>query len=800
MYTTLPTFAHVGEQKIANNDEEADRNLFAKNNATRRMTTSRSPQTNNKLIKITSKYKNEMFSFTNKAISDIGAAISITNRVRNTNHRKHRARIKQHMKDFVYNLYIRKKSTQARNPERTETIPRVPQNHNLHFQSHLIHIANHQQISTTVEMPSKKAKKSRKDARARRKKKEKEAKQPVVSPPQQTLKSCLKQTKKGKSKRKKQPIPIDDSDDSDDDSKDDESSDSDVDSPEEEEPTECPRPLERENVCYYKVKLFSDGGNNPNKIFQLLFRKWFTVMKRGVPSFIVYSYRDLTNSDAIQDKTEITAKVQDFRKYFIGIKLKSTPGDVWFRIRCGFDDSPEDMKDATDWWFRENNGIFFKQPLQVPDTARDIWLFMSHDRIDTAQLTEAIQEKAKSKSHPTAPFVLMYSAIRDGRKFNSTPRKHEKPIKALHVECAVSDFLIIRELFSYLYGQSATTYPLDMWMRYVLVPNQNQTTATREGILALRRRQADFPLSIDHSHLSAITTLDREVGKHEKTFREMIMQIKTKDDQTRNLFLGINANKMAGGHTFTFALDVEQEARDMAVQFGSYLAHKYCDKIFKCMEATAAKEARNAPWDPATHSAKSPEDESMKNLVEIVDGMGWLKKPEPNKLQATAASPSKTVGFQFPTDTSSIKTFASKEKRKRDVLNNNDDDDESDDEDDESESESNSDDDDDESDDDADSNVNVNNESGNNGTNSPDTNDNANNNANINVTSDHNVNDQSSPSVMEMSSIESTSNTQNSAMDVDNSDLPGPRNDERTDRILRSSVRTPPPAQAEGQT
>ena len=243
-------------------------------------------------------------------------------------------------------------------------------------------------------------------------------------------------------KKKKKTIRIVESDDSDDDSTDDQS-DSDEDSTDEDEPKEKPRPSPRANVCYYKVKLYSNGGTNPNKIFQQLLRKWFTVMKRGVPSFLVYNYRNTSATDAIQDKTDITANLMDLKKYFIGLKLKSTPGDVWFRIRCGFDETSADMKDATDWWFRENNGVFFKQPLQVPDTVRDIWLFMSHDRIDTERLTEAIQEKANMKSYRTAPFVLMFSAIRDGRKYDGSTRKHEKPIKALHVECAVLDFLTI---------------------------------------------------------------------------------------------------------------------------------------------------------------------------------------------------------------------------------------------------------------------------------------------------------------------------------------------------------------------
>ena len=628
-------------------------------------------------------------------------------------------------------------------------------------------------------MPSKKAKKSRKDAQTRQKKKNKEAKKATQSTASSTspTKSCLKPTTRSESKRKQKLVEPDESDDSDDEDR--SAASSDEDTGDDDEPKERPRPRNRTNMCYYKIKLYSNGGDNPNKVFQQLFRKWFTVMKRGVPSFVVYSYRDLTNTDAIQNKTDITAKLQDFRKYFIGVKLKSTAGDVWFRIRCGFDDTPEEMRDATDWWFRENNGVFFKQPLQVPDTVRDIWLFMSHDRIDTTRLTEAIQDRAHELTHPTAPFVLIFSAIRDGRKFDGTPRKQEKPIKALHVECAVSDFLIVRKLFSTIYGHTATTYPLDIWMRYVLVPNQNQTTATREGILALRRRQADFPASIDHCTSSAITTLDRTVGVHEKTFREMIMNIKTRDDNTRAMFLGINADKMTGGYNFTYALDIEQEARDMAVQFGSYLAHEYSEEIFKCMEATAATAARDAPWDPDTHSARSPEDESMKTLVEIVDGMGWLKSPKKTKDVQHSPSPTKTVGFKFTTDTSSVKTFSSQEKRKRDALTNANDDD-VDDDDEDSDDEDVDDDDDDDDDDDSDDDD------------DDDDDEDANSDANATDTPTA-PNDQASSDDMEMSSIESD----NGKPDKDKKNA---RTDGRRVRNPLSSDRYLPPRQAAGRT
>ena len=59
-----------------------------------------------------------------------------------------------------------------------------------------------------------------------------------------------------------------DSDDSDNDS--DKDSELNEEPSEDDKPKERQRPSLRENVFYYKVKLYSNRGNNPNKIFQQL--------------------------------------------------------------------------------------------------------------------------------------------------------------------------------------------------------------------------------------------------------------------------------------------------------------------------------------------------------------------------------------------------------------------------------------------------------------------------------------------------------------------------------------------------
>ena len=256
------------------------------------------------------------------------------------------------------------------------------------------------------------------------------------------------------------------------------------------------------------------------------------------------------------------------------------------------------------------------------------------------------------------------------------------------------------------------------------------------------------------------------------------------------MFLGVNADKIAGGHVFTFALDVEQEAPDMAIQFGSYLAHKYNDEVFKCMESTAAAEAKKAKWDPETHSAKSPEDELMKNLVEIVDGMGWLKKLEQPKLFPTSRDSKKTSsGFQYHKDTSSVKTFASNEKRKRDNDQDNSDDDDKD-------SDKDSDDEDSDDGDDKDLDKDLDDEDSDNDDNAA--NDDHSNEAVIPTTND--TDGKTLSSDMDISLDEQVTEDNANNTDGNKNDESTLRINERADRTPLSSAQTPPHAQAAGKT
>ena len=163
---------------------------------------------------------------------------------------------------------------------------------------------------------------------------------------------------------------------------------------------------------------------------------WLKMIKMCSGSFVVYEFRNAAQTRAIQAKTDINTNLQYLKRFFSGLRLKTNPGDVWFTVLVGFNESEDEFKDNTDWWYRDNNSGIFKLPIQAPDTVRAIWLFLSHGKIDLEKSTEAIIKEAKIRSIKQVPFALIFSNVKDGKKFNSSKKSEDKQAKAIHVVVA----------------------------------------------------------------------------------------------------------------------------------------------------------------------------------------------------------------------------------------------------------------------------------------------------------------------------------------------------------------------------
>ena len=275
-----------------------------------------------------------------------------------------------------------------------------------------------------------------------------------------------------------------------------------------------PEKVQQTNVIYYKVKLYSSGGRNPTKLMQKMLRTWFKTIKMCSNSFVVYEFCNNARTRAIQLKTDINANLQFLKRFFSGLRLKTIPGDVWFTVLVGYNESEEDFKDNTDWWYRDNNSGIFKLTIQAPDMVRDIWLFLSHQKIDLAKLTEAIIQEAKTRSIEQVPFALIFSNVKDGKKYDATKKSADKQAKAIHVEVTREHALTAQTMFSNLYSSTAVSFPLGMWMHYALTPSPTIMSVMRDGALALRNKQVWVPEIIGHGQSWDILNLDKVIKSH----------------------------------------------------------------------------------------------------------------------------------------------------------------------------------------------------------------------------------------------------------------------------------------------
>ena len=236
-------------------------------------------------------------------------------------------------------------------------------------------------------MPSSSAKRSRKDAKKRRDKKTQQqrgkTKSSSASPPDNTaMPNATRKSSRLSAKKRKSHAGNTASSGHHTSSDSDSSSSTSSSSSSSEEDIVIPKKIQRAHAVYYKVKLHSPGGKSPMKIMRTILRSWFKAMKACSPTFVVYEYRNNAKTKAIQAKQDINENIHFLKIFFSGLRLKTVAGDVWFTILAGFDENEEEFKENTDWWFRDNNSGLFKLPIQAPDTVRDIWLFLSHEKID----------------------------------------------------------------------------------------------------------------------------------------------------------------------------------------------------------------------------------------------------------------------------------------------------------------------------------------------------------------------------------------------------------------------------------
>jgi hypothetical protein len=197
-------------------------------------------------------------------------------------------------------------------------------------------------------------------------------------------------------------------------------------------------------------------------------------------------------------------------------------------------------------------------------------------------------------------------------------QRDELKVRALHIWAPGGlEFQQTKEIMQSIYSSHATEFPLGIKMRFV-PSNLRIGTERINKLKKLRRRQELFlhEIVISSARTWEIASLDTSIGE-QPTLRQLLMDVKTKDDQFK-MFLSVDtAYKKTDLVIFTFLPRHEDEARNFITTLVPYMINKF-KHLFMAEYFTqeACERANESEWDSLLEKVITKDDKYIDNLFD----------------------------------------------------------------------------------------------------------------------------------------------------------------------------------------
>ena len=163
-------------------------------------------------------------------------------------------------------------------------------------------------------------------------------------------------------------------------------------------------------------------------------------------------------------------------------------------------------------------------------------------------------------------------------------------------------------------------------MLMVPIIKKTNTIHKNNNIEHLIEKHAQFYSKLDYAKNLDFSQIDHRDKRLKMTIREMIMEINSLDGKNTKLFWSIDENKE--GIFITFPSFVGEQARNTIAQLPSLLCFIHGIEVLSFMTPAAQRRALAAPWDKEMHCTKSPEIESVGNLLSKIDNIKFVTAPK----------------------------------------------------------------------------------------------------------------------------------------------------------------------------
>lgn len=258
----------------------------------------------------------------------------------------------------------------------------------------------------------------------------------------------------------------------------------------------------------------------------------------------------------------------------------------------------EIRKKVQPWLSNANNGLF-RNMLQAENTSEIGFFLYSCREMDAGALADEI--------HDVCGFSvgLRWKTINNGKR--NIPVKQQ--VKALIVEVDAKYRHKYQKALVQFYRRTTRDiheYPNGIRLRFVKSWDDAINTTEKKKIEKLRLRQKDFLANIRTTCTYDILDLDSSVDRDETlpTLRQMIMSIRSGENNAVPLFHSVDLDYTGSGYTFIYSNNVAMEAECVINTLVPYILHffpeteNYIERMF---DDDAVERCEYLKYDSATN-------------------------------------------------------------------------------------------------------------------------------------------------------------------------------------------------------
>ena len=326
---------------------------------------------------------------------------------------------------------------------------------------------------------------------------------------------------------------------------------------------------------------------------------------------------------SVTKKEDIPATITTLGQYFHRARPFSAGGNIYTKAKLAFDGDFDTLRTDVDHELMELGFKIYPQKLQHYDVKQVGFLHLFHPEGNLEFWTEFFCKQLSSTMSNATKIGLSSRFLYDGKKAGDVGFSRAKGarVRAVHVEMVASQARDVARAFKEIlkgpefrsiYGESVRLVPLY---------DREQFLDYNSKIRRLMVQHGQGIKCMTKGTNYEITYLDEEESSTHLTLRQMIIGLRSRDDQ--QLFFTVDESWNRQGYSLYWATAREEEGRLMQVHLGAALVRQYGEAAKKFLPIEEQTRISETIWtEEGIPQARV--DVELNAVLEEVEVITWI--------------------------------------------------------------------------------------------------------------------------------------------------------------------------------